>query len=377
MQNVQDLSGEPESNLGKILDRWLENPPEKYPVGWESIVRVLESEGVQLKALAKDIRKEKMQNPGQVGKQRMEQDGNEVISPTQETHHRDPKQYPSELAEETDSTEDYGSRLEADYGQNEGQRCIPVGVLMQFCRGVLRMRIKSSDETTGHAYASGFFVELNSSHWIITTCHTLLDEDDGKLMMKGKHKDINDLLGKMMMNLRSCTFFLPNEQFELTQLEEPLDAIVPDIRHLVEDPENDIVAIRCNNPEDLGASAFSIKLEAMSEILPLEVGHCLTIVHCPWKLAKRSEWDNTAVNNHMQYSSGNIKELVPKGRRPRAIYYDMVTYKGSSGSPVFFAGRSGIVVIGIHRRYHDGDNQCSYLSEVFIKHMRNNMKRMK
>jgi nucleoside phosphorylase len=114
MQNVQDLSGEPESNLGKILDRWLENPPEKYPVGWESIVRVLESEGVQLKALAKDIRKEKMQNPGQVGKQRMEQDGNEgdcpldpsatgpVISPTEETQRRDPilgsgsqlKQYP-------------------------------------------------------------------------------------------------------------------------------------------------------------------------------------------------------------------------------------------------------------------------------------------
>jgi hypothetical protein len=234
MQNVQDLSGEPESNLGKILDRWLENPPEKYPVGWESIVRVLESEGVQLKALAKDIRKEKMQNPGQVGKQRMEQDGNEVISPTQETHHRDPKQYPSELAEETDSTEDYGSRLEADYGQNEGQRCIPVGVLMQFCRGVLRMRIQRSDGKYGHA--SGFFVELNSSHWIITTCHTLLDKADGELMMKGKYKDIADLYEKMMMNLRSCTFFLPNEQFELTQLEEPLDAIVPDIRHLVEDP---------------------------------------------------------------------------------------------------------------------------------------------
>ena len=57
MQNVQDLSGEPESNLGKILDRWLENPPEKYPVGWESIVRVLESDGLQLNALAKDIRK--------------------------------------------------------------------------------------------------------------------------------------------------------------------------------------------------------------------------------------------------------------------------------------------------------------------------------
>ena len=48
---------------------------------------------------------------------------------------------------ETDSAEDSGGRLEADYGQNEGQRCIPVGVLMQFCRGVLRMRIKSSDET--------------------------------------------------------------------------------------------------------------------------------------------------------------------------------------------------------------------------------------
>ena len=69
--------------------------------------------------------------------------------------------------------------------------------------------------------------------------------------------------------------------------------------------ENDIVAIRCNNPEDLGASAFSIKLEAMSEILPLEVGHCLTIVHCPW--------DNAAVNNHVQYSIGKIKEVVLEG----------------------------------------------------------------
>jgi hypothetical protein len=164
-----------------------------------------------------------------------------VISPIQETQEEltDPivesgsqlKQYPK-----TDSAEDYGIRVEAYYGQNEGQRCIPVGVLMQFCRGVLRMRIKSSDETTGHAYASGFFVELNSSHWIITTCHTLLNKNDGELMKEGKHKDIADLYEKMVRNLQSCTFFLPNEQFELTQLEEPLDAIVPDIRHLVEDP---------------------------------------------------------------------------------------------------------------------------------------------
>ena len=77
--------------------------------------------------------------------------------------------------------------------------------------------------------------------------------------------------------------------------------------------ENDIVAIRCNNPEDLGASTFSIKLEAMSEILPLEEGHCLTIIHCPWKLAKPEEWPNAAVNNHVQYSIGKIKELVPEG----------------------------------------------------------------
>ena len=57
MQNVKDLSGEAEANLGKVLDRWLENPPEKYPVGWESIVRVLESDALQLNTLAKDIRK--------------------------------------------------------------------------------------------------------------------------------------------------------------------------------------------------------------------------------------------------------------------------------------------------------------------------------
>ena len=79
-------------------------------------------------------------------------------------------------------------------------------------------------------------MELDSSHWIITTCHTLLNKNDGELMKEGKHKDIADLYEKMVRNLQSCTFFLPNEQFELTQLEEPLDAIVPDVRHLVEDP---------------------------------------------------------------------------------------------------------------------------------------------
>jgi hypothetical protein len=211
--------------LTSIIQAWLEgaNRPQDELKAWETIVDVLDSPSICHGAMARKIEKKKL-TPRQVVQQGMEQDGNE----------QDGRLSPSATGSETDSVEDYGSRLEADYGQNEGQRCIPVGVLMQFCRGVLRMRIQRSDGKYGHA--SGFFVELNSSHWIITTCHTLLNKDDGELMKEGKHDDIDDLLGKMMTHLRSCTFFLPNEQFELAQLEKPLDAIVPDIRHLVEDP---------------------------------------------------------------------------------------------------------------------------------------------
>ena len=53
------------------------------------------------------------------------------------------------------------------------------------------------------------------------------------------------------------------------------------------------------------------------------------------------------------------------------MLYDMVTYFGSSGSPVFFAGYNGLILVGIHRKCSDSQrlNQGSHLTVEFVERM--------
>ena len=54
------------------------------------------------------------------------------------------------------------------------------------------------------------------------------------------------------------------------------------------------------------------------------------------------------------------------------MLYDNVTYSGSSGAPVFFAGYNGLILVGIHRKCSDWDrlNQGSHLTVEFVERMR-------
>ena len=51
--------------------------------------------------------------------------------------------------------------------------------------------------------------------------------------------------------------------------------------------------------------------------------------------------------------------------------YDMVTYPGSSGAPVFFAGSNGAILVGIHQKCcdHEKLNQASHLTVDFVKQL--------
>jgi hypothetical protein len=224
--------------------------------------------------------------------------------------------------------------LEADFGQNEGQRCIPVHKLVNFYRGVFRIEINYR-ERNSVCRGSGFFVKVEKQHWILTACHNLLSADDGGLMKDGKWTDIMVLVEgkwckiktldqalqvealkvKMQENLLQAEFLLPDNEFVLRE-RQSLDQVIPklNVYHLVFDPEDDILAIPCVDPERLElecgttATAFHLDPDVMQHYTP-HFADLLAIVHCPWDMPTPDGWIGTPPRAIVQYNHGTLCDI--------------------------------------------------------------------
>ena len=55
---IEKNNSSEEERFSAVLEYWMDNPSEKAPLTWETIVKALESPNVEKGALAKKIRKE-------------------------------------------------------------------------------------------------------------------------------------------------------------------------------------------------------------------------------------------------------------------------------------------------------------------------------
>jgi hypothetical protein len=238
--------------------------------------------------------------------------------------------------------------LEAHQGQDYGQECISFKFVANLGKFVFRIVHERISENKLHkTFGTGFFVMVNGYHWILSCCHNFIkDRGDGDLLRDGKGMEVENIDEKIKERLLTSFLILPNDDFLLPERHKvPLtDFANVDTCHFY--PREDICAVQCIIPDEYQDRVFPFELDTeQHEAYTPRTGDMFYIVQNPSRIPDDDE--EAPLNKEVQFSMGLVWET--EANDP-AIGYDAVTYKGSSGSPIVFPSKDGLLLIGVHRK---------------------------